>query len=116
MKRAGSEDDDPDGVTKVIAVSGEFDVGLVGDLRRRVAGALAEGRRRVVVDLSGVTHMDSSGLAELITSQQRVAAAQGGFALVVTSAQIRRTLEIRGVRDMFTITASRDEATAALTR
>ena len=93
---------------------GELDLSNVGELRRRVDMALADGGAQLVIDLTEVTHMDSTGLAELIYAQQRTTERRGRLALVVTSASIRRILEIRGVDRLFTLAASADEACAGL--
>jgi anti-sigma B factor antagonist len=103
---------DPSG--QLIAVSGELDLNNVSGLRRRLEVAFAEGPPRVVVDLGGVTHMDSTGLAELISAHQRAMDLDGRLVLVVPSAPIRRTLEIRGVVNLFTVVESRDRAREAL--
>jgi anti-sigma B factor antagonist len=114
MAPARFEEETLDGSTHVVAVSGELDLTNVGDLRRRVEAALTDGRQRIIVDLDGLSHMDSSGLAELITCHQRATELRGGLALVVTSPTIKRMLEIRGVRHFFKVTSSRDEASQAL--
>jgi anti-sigma B factor antagonist len=99
-----------DASTQLLAVSGELDLANVSDLRRRIATAFAGGPPQLVIDLSGVTHMDSTGLAELISAHQRAMDLRGRLVLVVTSASILRTLEIRGVVNLFTVVDSRDGA------
>ena len=114
MGHAQVDDQPLDGEAHLITVQGELDMASCPILRRRVDGALADGPARILIDLSRVTHMDSSGLAELISAQQRTHGGAGGLALIVTSTMIRRTLEIRGVSQLFTIADSREDALAAL--
>ena len=114
MPRATFDDETLDSESHFVAVRGELDLTNINELRRRVDAALGDGRARIVIDLTGVTHMDSSGLAELIASQQRAKELRGGLALVVTSPAVRRTLEIRGVRELFAVAESRDEALAVV--
>jgi anti-anti-sigma factor len=114
MTRADLDDQSLDATTSLITVRGELDLTTISELRRRVDAVLLTGHFKVVVDLTGVTHMDSSGLAELITCHQAAQALGGGMALVVGEEPIRRTLEIRGVSQLFTIAASRDDAVTAL--
>jgi anti-sigma B factor antagonist len=104
------DDEAWDASVRLLAVSGELDLASVEVLRRRLELAFAEGPPRVVVDLGGVTHMDSTGLAELISAHQRAMDLAGRLVLVVTSAAIRRMLEIRGVVNLFTVVDSRDGA------
>src|SRR3954447_4862008 len=101
------EDEALDASTQLLAVSGELDLMTVGQFRRRIQSAFARGSPQLVIDLSGVTHMDSTGLAELISAHQRAMDLRGRLVLLVTSARIMRTLEIRGVVNLFTVVASR---------
>jgi anti-anti-sigma factor len=55
----------------VVELDGEHDLSNVGKFQAVLAGIFAEGTT-VVVDLSGVTFLDSSVLSELILAQQRV--------------------------------------------
>ena len=116
MARAELDDENLDETTSLVGVSGELDVTTRAELRRHVEAALEGGRTKVVIDLSGLTHMDSSGLAELISCHQRAQGMHGGLALVVPPGAIHRTLEIRGVNHLFTVVPSREAAVAALNR
>ncbi len=114
MAPARFEDERLDEATQLVTVTGELDLTNVGDLRRRVDAALGDGRSQIVIDLREVTHLDSSGLAELITCHQRAVELRGGLALVVDSPTIKRTLEIRGVDHLFTVAGTREDAATAL--
>ena len=107
MDDAQFDDEALDGSTHLLAVHGELDLATVGELRRRIAAAFGTGAQQLVIDLSRVTHMDSTGLAELISAHQRAMDLRGRLVLVVTSAPILRTFEIRGVANLFTIVDSR---------
>jgi anti-sigma B factor antagonist len=115
MGPATFEDQSLDESVQLLSVSGELDMSNSTELRRRVEQALRDGRDRVVIDLDGLNHMDSSGLAALIDSHQLADARGGRLALVITSESVRRTVEVRGLDRLFTIAASRDEAIAAVT-
>jgi anti-sigma B factor antagonist len=114
MARARFDEETLEGGAHVVAVAGELDLTTTSDLRRRCDAALGAGSARVLVDLTAVTHLDSSALAELLRAHQRAAELRGGLALVVTSPAIRRTLQIRGVDGLFVIAGSRADALAAL--
>ena len=107
MDGAHFDDEALDASTQLLAVAGELDLATVGDLRRRIEAAYATGAPQLVIDLAHVTHMDSTGLAELISAHQRAMELRGRLVLVVTSAAILRTLEIRGVVNLFTVVDSR---------
>ena len=79
----------------VITLRGELDLSNVDEMRSSLAGASGP----AVVDLSGVTYLDSTALYELGALRKRV----GNVVLVGPSAQIRRTLEIVGFTKIFDI-------------
>lgn len=114
MRPASFEAESLDEYIQLVAVTGELDMSNAPDLRRLVEMALRAGRNSVVVDLDGVTHMDSSGLAALIAAHQLTEERRGRLALVITSSSVRRTVEVRGLDRLFTIAATRDEALAAV--
>ncbi len=116
MGPAAFEGQSLDESVELLAVSGELDMSNSSELRRRVEKAVRQGRGRVVIDLGGLTHMDSSGLAALIDSHQLAEARGGRVALVITSESVRRTVEVRGLDRLFTIAASREEALVAISR
>lgn len=99
----------------MIEARGEIDISNVAELTRRVLEALAKGTTAIVVDLYHVTHLDSSGLAALISAQQQVTDMPGGkLALVLEARTLRRIFELRGLDRVFLIADDREAALAAL--
>jgi stage II sporulation protein AA (anti-sigma F factor antagonist) len=99
---------------QVVAVIGELDLSNASGLVRQVETAVRSGRNCVVIDLSGVTHMDSTGLAALIEAHHLTQARRGRLALVTGSESVRRTIEVRGLDRLFVIKPSRDDALASV--
>jgi anti-sigma B factor antagonist len=114
MSAAAFEAEGVDEYIQLIVVEGELDMSSSSELRRHVEASLREGRNCVVLDLSDVTHMDSTGLAALITAHQLTEERRGRLALVITSESVRRTVEVRGLDRLFTITPTRDDGLAAV--
>jgi anti-sigma B factor antagonist len=84
-----------DGDAVVVAPHGELDLATVGGLRDELAHQA--GAALLVLDLRGLSFMDSSGLA-LVVEQQRRAEAEGGdFRVVPGSGLVRRLFEVTGV-------------------
>jgi anti-anti-sigma factor len=115
MGPAAFEGQSLDESVELLSVVGELDMSNSSELRRRVEKAVREGRDRVVIDLDGLSHMDSSGLAALIDSHQLAEARGGRVALVITAESVRRTVEVRGLDRLFTIVSSREAAVEAVT-
>jgi anti-sigma B factor antagonist len=114
MDRATFDDEVSGDSGQVIAVHGELDLRSVGELRRRIQKAFAAGPPRLCIDLTGTSHIDSTGLAELISAHQRAMEMHGRLVLVISSPAIRRTFEIRGVVNMFAIVGTREAARTTL--
>jgi anti-anti-sigma factor len=86
----------------VVALSGELDVSTIPSVQATVdsaiASALATGEH-LVFDLSGVSFMDSSGIALLLASRARV----GRVGLRQPTATIARLLEIAGLSEVLPV-------------
>jgi anti-anti-sigma factor len=85
-----------------IVLSGEIDAHSVPLLAERLSDCSAIDSD-IVVDMSSVTFMDSSGLRVLIDIRQRTEAAPHGLILQSPSAAVVRLLEVAGLDDHFTL-------------
>jgi anti-anti-sigma factor len=103
---------DVDGVT-VLGLRGEIDCDTVGALARAMPPADPTAGSRVVVDLSGVTFMDSSGINALIAAHQVTRAARGWLRLAGLRDSVRRTVELVGLDTLATCHPTVREAIAA---
>ena len=59
--------------------------------------------RRLVMDLSGVTFMDSSGIALILRAQQRMQLLDGSLLVCNVPDQARRVLDAAGISRLVTI-------------
>ena len=93
---------DDDGPEVVAHVSGEIDMATCGRLRDAITPHLGPGQR-VVLDLSGVTFMDSSCLDVL--EQARTTMTEDGGSLVLRnpSRVAHRLLSVAGLTNLFEI-------------
>jgi len=90
--------DTVDGDAVVLSLAGEFDLTAVPSLRDRVGDLLArDAVHGIVVDLSAVTFLDSSGIGEFVRC--RHAAADAGRWLRVVGAQgrVAAVLDLSGM-------------------
>ena len=65
----------------VIAVTGDLVLTNAGELEAAVEAAFAGGRSRVVLDLGGISHVDTAGLALMVRLQERCEGAGGELVL-----------------------------------
>src|SRR4051794_14764916 len=100
-----------DAKTRSIAVTGEL-VGSSGaQIVRAVNAVLDEGAARLVIDLTGMTFMDSGGLASLVAAWTAAGDHDCGFAIVLQpGSHAARSLEVRGVTGVFAVASSREAA------
>ena len=100
--------------TVLLEVDGEIDTATAARLQAGLDEALdaahAEGSG-VVVDLTGVTFLASSGLAVLIGGARRVTALGGRLRLVAASRSVTRPLQVTGADALFD---TYDEVASAL--
>ena len=87
--------------TAVVIICGEFDLAGVALFWDQVTPVTEGGW--VVVDLRGVSFVDSSGLNALLTLRQSVMEARGDLSLRAPADCVRRLLDLAGVADLFTI-------------
>jgi anti-sigma B factor antagonist len=78
----------------VLTVRGELDLYTAPALRDRVLAAAAEGQRRLVIDLSGVPFMDSSGLGVIVACLKRLRESGGELAVVAAARDLGVSEEI----------------------
>jgi anti-sigma B factor antagonist len=86
---------DPDAC--VVRVEGDFDGISVPGVRDSLNAALSEGYRNIVLDLSGVTYMDSTALGFVVWADQRLQPVSGRLALAGANADVARILELTGI-------------------
>jgi anti-sigma B factor antagonist len=98
----------------VIAARGEIDLFTAPELKQVITDVIESGERRVAIDLSEVSFLDSTALGVLIGAVKRLRSRGGALAVINTDSSIAKTFEITGLDQIFTIVASRAEALAAL--
>jgi anti-sigma B factor antagonist len=87
----------------VVRPIGDLDVATMSSFQLRVASILEAGTRHLVVDLSGVPFMDSSGLASLVHLFKTARASQGDLRLAGPRTDLVRLLEITHLNRVFAV-------------
>jgi anti-sigma B factor antagonist len=98
----------------VIEVRGEVDISTCGLLRERLLRVLTDrDRSTMVVNLAGVSFIDSSGLGVLAAVWRRVQAGPGMLALAAPSPQARAVFATTGLTKVFSIYDTEAQAVQA---
>lgn len=96
---------------RVVTVTGEVDLSRAAPLRAELVREL-DGLPLAVLDLSGLTFIDSTGLGVLVGRLRAQRQAGGDLRLVITSERILRNFHITGLDQIFTIYDTVDAALA----
>jgi anti-sigma B factor antagonist len=98
-----------DGVAVAAVPVEELDASNAGDFKRDVAPVL-EANTKLVLDLSRVRFVDSSGLGAFISCLRKLNAKGGDLKLCGMSRQVRAVFELVRMHRVFDICATREEA------
>ena len=98
------------GQVELLEVKGEIDIASASRLISGLNEAVGDCGHPVVVDLSAVEFIDSTGLALLLNAHRRLARREQGFAVVCGGGPVRRVFEITDMVE--TLGVRRDRETA----
>ena len=102
------------GDIQVLELSGELDYHSSPELREKLTELTTKQAPKILVDLSGVDYMDSSGIATFVEAFQKAKRYQGRLVLAALTATVRGVFEIAKLDSIFEITATVPEAVACL--
>jgi anti-sigma B factor antagonist len=97
--------------TALVALRGELDLVTVSKVAEVLDGLelQAEGVRHLVLDLRGLTFMDSSGLHELIKQNEFARSNRHNLAVVRGTDAIQRVLKLTRVEEMLVLVDDPDD-------
>jgi len=100
-----------EGDTTIVALSGDVDLDNSPHVRNILLESVS-GKRGVLVEMSEVSYIDSSGIASLVEAYQSARRDSTPFALVAVSDSAMRVLELARLDQVFSIHASVSDALA----
>lgn len=95
----------------VLTLPAEMDVTNAGEVRQALQAAAGHGMRTLIIDMSGTTFCDSTGVQAIITTYQQAAAAGTELRLVAPAAL--RILTVIGVDQLIPIYPDLEAALSA---
>jgi anti-sigma B factor antagonist len=90
----------------LLVLSGELDVSSTARLGDRFGELAAEVHSDVFVDVSGLTYIDSSGLASLVKAHRAFAAQGVRLVIVFPTAHVQRLFDICGLTSLLVVDPS----------
>lgn len=97
----------------IVRLSGEVDLRTSPQLRGLFLELLDEQPTRIILDLSGVGYVDSSGVGTMVELKRRAMRDNADVVLVGMQTRVRSLFEITRLDKFFTITDDLDEARQA---
>jgi anti-sigma B factor antagonist len=97
------------GVT-VVAPTGRLDVAGAPTLKEAISEALKGGPSKVVLDMEGVSFVDSTGLGSVIAALKQIRSSQGDLRLAAPNQQVRVVLELTTLDRVFPYFSTVEEA------
>ena len=101
-----------DGVP-ILDVSGEIDIYTTPQFKEAVSAAIDEGKPAIIINMSKVAYMDSSGFGTLLSATKRLRPLNGALYLSGCNDAISRMLQITRLNTIFGVYATEDEALSA---
>lgn len=98
----------------VLAVTGELDVATAPQLRQEAVRLTSSGQAHLVIDLSGVDFLDSTGLGVIVGVLKRARTHGGELAVSGAENHVRKVFDITRISDVLPMYATVDEACAAM--
>jgi anti-sigma B factor antagonist len=89
-----------------LALTGEFDMASSFDVEGVIADVLSRSCTRLIVDLSGVRFIDSSGISELVKLHAALQAGGTTLSTLAPNPTTYRIFELCGLVDQLQVTAS----------
>jgi anti-anti-sigma factor len=94
----------------VVRIEGRFEFSTRNEYKRLIGQIVQEGHRRLVLDLEGVTFLDSSALGLMLLTDQNFKLKKGSFSLVKPTGYVRQVIELANLPRVIPVYDSVDEA------
>ena len=90
--------------TAELAIEGEIDVSNVDEFGRRVAECLHPSCQVLIMDMAGLTFIDSSGLRVIVDALKRMRERDGKLLIENPPAILQRIVEVSGLTEFLGMT------------
>ncbi len=98
------------GDMQIFELTGSLDIATSPTVRAALTSASERGDHRLIVDLTRIEFLDSTGLGALIGAQRRAKEFGGDVRLIAKEGQILRLLRITGLLRVFSVYPTLEDA------
>ncbi len=103
----------PAGPAQLIDVNGEIDLYTSNVVQDCLETLIDQGHSRLIVDLDGVSYLDSTGLGLLMKAALKLQETGGRLAILCANTKVLRVLGLLGLTESLPVYATEDEAVAS---
>lgn len=97
----------------VLDVTGEIDIYTTPQFKEAVSAAIDQNKPAIVINMTNVSYMDSSGFGTLLSATKRLRPLDGALYLSGCNEAIQRMLQITRLNTIFGVYTTEAEALAA---
>jgi anti-sigma B factor antagonist len=94
----------------IIALVGGIDTDAAPQLEKELSTLVGEGKRKILLDFSGVTFISSGGLRVLLSTSKKIRDPEVKFGFCCVSQEVNKILKLVGFNTIFTIFSSVGDA------
>jgi anti-anti-sigma factor len=94
----------------ILGLSGKLDATTAKTFEDKILADIEAGDRRLVIDLSQLEYVSSSGLRVFLLAAKRLRSKDGKIALFSLQDHVRQVFDLSGFSSILAIYGSRDEA------
>jgi anti-sigma B factor antagonist len=99
---------------RVVEINGELDIATSPRVRELLSAAASDGDRPIVLDLTGCTFIDSTGLATLLHGTKPAQNGESNVAIASLGGEVRKLLELTAIDRTIPVFDAVDQAVAAV--
>jgi anti-sigma B factor antagonist len=104
------------GNVNIISIGGRLDAYAANDVERKLGSLITAGKVCLVVDLSRLEYISSSGLRVLLGAIKRVKKEQGDIRLACLQPSVKEVFDIAGFTQLFRMFGQEEEAVNSFTK
>jgi anti-sigma B factor antagonist len=94
----------------LVIASGEIDAATADSVADAVSAALSDGHKKILLDFTDVTFIDSTGLGVLVKSHRAAEATDAWFAVVHPTPQTRKLIRVLGLDQLLHVYDTHEQA------
>ena len=103
-----------EGSVAIMTISGEIDLYNAAEVKEAIQKFVDEKKYKVIVNMGGVSYVDSSGIGSLISSFSNLKKFQGSLRICNVAGSVRKVFELTRLTSFFDIDDTEEDSLAAL--